>query len=72
MRDAALARSLGDAAAILMRGHGITVVGAEVRLHSEALRLGAFVRLNAHEARRASKVNNSQMERAWERWKSER
>jgi ribulose-5-phosphate 4-epimerase/fuculose-1-phosphate aldolase len=90
VRDAALgtalARSLGDAAAVLMRGHGITVVGVDVRqavfraiytevnarLQSEALRLGPLVPLNAHEARRASAANDSQIERAWELWKSER
>lgn len=75
-----------DAPAVLMRGHGITVVGADVRqavfraiytdvnarLQSEALRLGPLVPLNAHEARRASEANDSQIERAWELWKSER
>ncbi len=83
---AALARSLGDAAAVLMRGHGITVVGVSIRqavfravytevnarLQSEALRLGPLVPLNAYEARRANEANDSQIERAWGLWKSER
>lgn len=42
------------------------------RLQSEALQLGPLVPLNAHEARRASEANDSQIERAWELWKSER
>lgn len=80
---AALARELGPHAAVLMRGHGITVVGESIRqvvfrsiysevnarLQSEAMRLGELVPLNAHEARRAAAANDSQIDRTWALWK---
>ena len=82
---AALAQTLGDAAAVLMRGHGITVVGATIRqavfraiytevnarLQSEALRLGPLLPLNDFEARRADAANDTQIERAWSLWERE-
>jgi len=81
---AALARSLGPNAVVLMRGHGSTVVGASVRqavfravytevnarLQSEALRLGAVTYLTEQEAELASATNDSQINRAWELWKA--
>jgi HCOMODA/2-hydroxy-3-carboxy-muconic semialdehyde decarboxylase len=81
----ALATTLGDAAAVVMRGHGVTVVGASVRqavfravytevnarLQSEALRLGPLKPLNAFEARRASAANDGQIARAWTLWLGE-
>jgi len=81
---AALARSLGSNAVVLMRGHGSTVVGASVRqvvfravytevnarLQSEALRLGAVTYLTQQEAELASATNDGQINRAWELWKA--
>ena len=78
----ALARSLGDAAAVLMRGHGATVVGETLRqavfravytelaaqLQAEALRLGPVAYLSVAEARAAAKTNDSQIDRAWSLW----
>ena len=80
---AALARSLGAHAVVLMRGHGSTTVGASVRqavfraiyaevnarLQSEALRLGSVTYLTDAEATAASAANDGQINRAWELWK---
>ncbi len=80
---AALARSLGERAVVLMRGHGATVVGANLRqavfravytevnarLQSEALRLGAVTFLNAEEAANAAAMNDKVLSRAWDLWR---
>ncbi|MBI1773743.1 MAG: class II aldolase/adducin family protein [Proteobacteria bacterium] len=80
---AALARSLGSHAAVLMRGHGSTVVGGSLRqavfravytemnakLQGEALRLGPVTYLNAEEAAAAAAANDGQINRAWELWR---
>jgi len=80
---AALARSLGSHAVVLMRGHGSTVVGTSLRqavfraiytdvnarLQSEALRLGPVTYLSDEEADLASATNDGQINRAWELWK---
>ena len=82
---AALARRLGTAAVVLMRGHGDVVVGDSVkqvvfraiytetnaRLEAEALRLGQgeVNFLNAEEAANASATNNAVLGRPWELWK---
>jgi ribulose-5-phosphate 4-epimerase/fuculose-1-phosphate aldolase len=77
-----LARSLGDATVVLMRGHGSTAVGkdlpevvfraiyleANARIQSEAMRLGTPVYLNQLEAERAAAANAGQVNRAWELW----
>jgi ribulose-5-phosphate 4-epimerase/fuculose-1-phosphate aldolase len=82
---AALARSLDDAAAVLMRGHGATVVGEtlrqavfravytelDARLQAEALRLGPVAYMSAAEARAAAKTNDSQIDRAWSLWRAQ-
>jgi HCOMODA/2-hydroxy-3-carboxy-muconic semialdehyde decarboxylase len=82
----ALARTLGASPAVLMRGHGSTVVGRTVRhavfravyteinarLQAEALRLGPVTYLSEPEARGASLANESQIDRAWELWSCER
>jgi ribulose-5-phosphate 4-epimerase/fuculose-1-phosphate aldolase len=82
---AALARSLGGAAAVLMRGHGATVVGETLRqavfravytelgarLQAEALRLGPVAYLSAAEARAAAKTNDAQIDRAWSLWRAQ-
>ena len=79
---AALARSLGGHAAVLMRGHGATVVGTTLRqavfravytevnarLQTEALRLGAVTFLTAEEAASAAAMNDKVLNRAWELW----
>jgi ribulose-5-phosphate 4-epimerase/fuculose-1-phosphate aldolase len=80
---AALARSLGSRAVVLMRGHGSTTVGASVRqavfravyaevnarLQAEATRLGPVTYLTDGEAEAASAANDGQISRAWELWK---
>lgn len=80
---AALARALGSEAAVLMRGHGSTVVGASLRqavfravytevgarLQSEALRLGAVTYLTEGEAAAAAAANDTQLGRAWDLWR---
>ncbi len=80
---AALARSLGAHAAVLMRGHGSTVVGRSLRqavfravytevnarLQAEAMRLGAVTFLTDAEAVAASRTNDGQIDRAWELWR---
>jgi ribulose-5-phosphate 4-epimerase/fuculose-1-phosphate aldolase len=84
---AALARKLGAAAVVLMRGHGDVVVGDSVKqvvfraiyteinakLQAEALRLGqgAVNFLNAEEAAASSATNNAVLGRAWELWKQQ-
>ncbi len=79
----ALAHSLGGHNIVLMRGHGSTVVGfnlrqavyravyAEVnaRQQSEALRLGAPTYLTPGEAVESAKANDGQQDRAWNLWK---
>ncbi len=82
---AALAGTLGHSAAVLMRGHGSTVVGASLRqavyravyteinarLQAEALRLGAVTYLTAEEAENAARTNDGQVNRAWDLWRME-
>ena len=79
----ALARSLGPHNIVLMRGHGSTVIGfnlrqavyravyaeANAKLQSEALRLGAPIYLTPGEAVESAKANDSQQDRAWNLWK---
>lgn len=81
----AMARSLGDAAVVLMRGHGSTVVGTSVRqavfravyaevsarLQCAALRLGEPIYLTEAEAAAASAANDGQINRAWALWSAE-
>ncbi|HMI97547.1 MAG TPA: class II aldolase/adducin family protein [Micropepsaceae bacterium] len=80
---AALAKSLGARNIVLMRGHGSTVVGfnlrqavyravyAEVnaRQQSEALKLGTPIYLTPGEAEESAKANDGQQDRAWNLWK---
>ena len=79
---AALARSLGDASFVLMRGHGSTVVAptlkqavyravyAEVnaRMQIEALNLGDVVYLSEEAATACANIE-TQVDRPWELWK---
>ncbi len=80
----ALARTLGAGSVVLMRGHGSTTVGRDVReavfravyaeanarLQAEALRLGPVTYLSETEALRSSESNAGQITRAWELWTS--
>ncbi|MGS0897477.1 class II aldolase/adducin family protein [Burkholderia stagnalis] len=80
---AALARQLGSAAFVLMRGHGSTVVAptlkqavyravyAEVnaRMQIEALQLGDVVYLSEQESATACANIETQVERPWTLWK---
>jgi ribulose-5-phosphate 4-epimerase/fuculose-1-phosphate aldolase len=80
---AALARKLGNATAVLMRGHGDTVVGQSVkaavfraiytemnaRLEMDALRLGGNITfLNEAEAANIGEQNDQLVERPWQIW----
>lgn len=79
----ALARSLGSHAVVLMRGHGSTTVGTDVRqavfravyaeinarLQSDAGRLGPVTFLNTEEAAAAAQTGNGLVGRAWELWR---
>ena len=78
----ALAAALGSHTAVLMRGHGSTVVGASLeqavyravyaevnaRLQIQAMTLGEVTYLNAQEAAKAAAVNDTQLPRVWELW----
>ncbi|MBR9766334.1 MAG: class II aldolase/adducin family protein [Rhodobacteraceae bacterium] len=80
-----LARSLGQEAVVLMRGHGMTVVAADVRLavfraiytevnarvQAAASSMGAYVALTPEEARAADETNSGQNRRAWALWEKE-
>ena len=82
----ALARSLGDHNAVLMRGHGVTVVGRDLpevvyrgvytelnaKLQLQALQLSPGVNyLTDAEAQAADAANRPQIARAWELWRHE-
>ena len=78
----ALANALGKKSAVLMRGHGSTVVGdsveqavyraiyAEVnaRLQIEATQLGQVTYLKSQEALKAAAMNDTVLSRPWELW----
>jgi len=79
---AALAQSLGDGPAVLMRGHGSTVVGSTLRqavfravytevgarLQTEAMRLGPVTYLTAEETVATTNTIGTQIDRAWYLW----
>ena len=79
----ALADSLGSSNAVLMRGHGSTVVGptlkqavyravyteVNAKLVSEALRLGPVEYLSPEEAHAALAIEK-EIERPWQLWKA--
>jgi ribulose-5-phosphate 4-epimerase/fuculose-1-phosphate aldolase len=82
----ALARSLGKCACVLMRGHGMTVVGESLpevvfravfteqnaRLQMQAASLEGPLRfLSDEEGRRATESNRPTIERPWELWKAQ-
>lgn len=81
---AALARTLGDGRAVLMRGHGITLVAASLRvavfraiyaeanarLLLQALPLGPPEPLTPGEADAARETNEGQVARPWALWRA--
>ena len=82
----ALAGSLGQCSCVLMRGHGMTVVGDSVpeavfrsiytemnaRLQLQATRLdGPIEFLSDEEGRRSTASNRGTLERPWELWKKQ-
>jgi len=82
----ALARSLGRCSCVLMRGHGMTVIGDSVqeavfraiytemnaRLQLQATLLeGPIEFLSDEEGRRSTAANRGTLERPWELWKKQ-
>ena len=82
----ALAGSLGTCTCVLMRGHGMTVVGdcvaeavfraiyteMNARLQTQATQLeGPIQFLSEEEGKRATASNRGTLERPWELWKKE-
>ena len=81
---AALAKSLGTHSAVLMRGHGCTVVASSLRvavyraiytevnarLLLQALPLGEVTYLTADEADAARQSTEGQVDRPWNLWKN--
>jgi ribulose-5-phosphate 4-epimerase/fuculose-1-phosphate aldolase len=79
---AALAESLGEGPAVLMRGHGSTVVGSTLRqvvfravytevgarLQTEAMRLGPVTYLTEEESIGTTKTIGTQIDRSWLLW----
>jgi ribulose-5-phosphate 4-epimerase/fuculose-1-phosphate aldolase len=80
-----LANKIGGCACVLMRGHGMTVVGSSIpeavfrsvytqanaKLQTLASQLGGPIEfLTDEEGRRATETNRSTIERPWELWKS--
>jgi ribulose-5-phosphate 4-epimerase/fuculose-1-phosphate aldolase len=83
---AALAKALGNCSCVLMRGHGMTVVGDGVpeavyraiytemnaRLQIQAGQLeGPIEFLSDEEGRRSTAANRGTLERPWELWKKQ-
>ena len=78
----ALAESLGEGPAVLMRGHGSTVVGSTLRqvvfravytevgarLQTEAMRLGPVTYLTEEESIGTTKTIGTQIDRSWLLW----
>ena len=81
----ALARSLGPCTCVLMRGHGMTIVGdsvqeavfraiytemnARLQLQAQSLE-GPLTFLNEAEGKGATAANRSTLERPWQLWKA--
>jgi ribulose-5-phosphate 4-epimerase/fuculose-1-phosphate aldolase len=79
----ALAKSLGNHVAVLMRGHGAVIVGKDVQqavfravytqmnaqLQTQAMALGAKITfLDAEEAKKSEETNAGNIPRSWELW----
>ena len=83
MLGVALAKTLGQGNVVLMRGHGATIVGADLkeavfravytegnaRLQAEALRIGPVTYLSAGEVKTATVNVGGQKNRAWDLWR---
>lgn len=77
-----LAARLADAPVVLMRGHGVTVVGASLRqavyraaytetnarLQAQAMQLGPVEYLTDEEGFAGAKTNDGQIDRVWAHW----
>jgi ribulose-5-phosphate 4-epimerase/fuculose-1-phosphate aldolase len=77
-----LARVMGNAPVVLMRGHGVTVVGRDVRqavfhavytewnagIQAQTMSLGTPIYMTPEEAGAAAKANDGQITRAWDYW----
>jgi len=77
-----LAATLGQQSVVLMRGHGITVVGCDVRqavfravyaeqnarVQTTAIAMGDYTPLTEGEAELADQTNSGQVDRAWNLW----
>lgn len=83
---AALAKKLGSATVVLMRGHGNTVVGQSIktavfhaiyteqnaRLQAQTMSLGGRITyLNEVEAAKVGELNDRLVDRPWEIWKNQ-
>lgn len=80
---AALAKTLGQAPVVLMRGHGFNAVGTSIRqavsraiyadvnarILTEAIKMGNVVYLNESEAAKIAETNDASIGRSWEIWK---
>ncbi|MGH9679120.1 MAG: class II aldolase/adducin family protein [Candidatus Acidiferrales bacterium] len=80
----ALAKKLGDASVVLMRGHGYVAVGKSVpqvtfravytqinaRIQAAAMQLGTVKYLSPEEAAKATATNDAIVMRPWNLWKS--
>ena len=80
----ALAGSLGAGNLVLMRGHGITLAATSVRqavyrsiyaeanakLQCQAIALGEPIYLTEGEAKSAAEMNDGQLHRPWELWRT--
>lgn len=79
---ARLADCLGANAVVLMRGHGMTVVGEDIRqavfravytetnarIQMNAMAIGAMVPMTSQEGVAADAANSGQVDRAWSLW----
>jgi HCOMODA/2-hydroxy-3-carboxy-muconic semialdehyde decarboxylase len=78
----ALARVLGDAPVVLMRGHGVTAVGRDLQqavfravytewnasIQAQTMTLGRPIYMTKEEASAAAASNDGQIMRAWDYW----
>lgn len=79
---AALAKTLDDSTLVLMRGHGFTVTGANVReavynalntvlnarVQMDAMSMGDVTYMSADEAAAVAKLHNASLDKSWQIW----